>query len=169
VTGSLGRSAAGLAALEAGLGAGREELTRAHLRPTPRVAEGRWLGAQPGVHAMIDCSDGLATDLGHVCRESAVSARVHLARVPVAQAVRTAARALGQDPLAWATSGGEDYELLLTCDPAAVDGLARGLLDATGTARTAVGEIAAGEPEVAWLGDRGERVAIPSGYEHFRG
>ena len=46
------------------------EVTRAHLRPRARVAEGQWLGAAPGVHAMMDCSDGLATDLGHICRES---------------------------------------------------------------------------------------------------
>jgi thiamine-monophosphate kinase len=169
VTGNLGRSAAGLAALELGLAAGREELARSHLRPTPRVAEGRWLGGQGAVHAMIDCSDGLATDLAHICRESVVSARVRLGRVPVSPAVREAARAFGRDPIGWATSGGEDYELLLTCEPAAVDGLARGLLDATGTPLTVVGEIAAGGPEVIWLGEDGERVAVPSGYEHFRG
>jgi len=71
VTGTLGRSAAGLAALEAGrarLGAVRPEtievVTAAHLRPTARVAEGRWLGAAAGVHAMMDCSDGLGRATG---------------------------------------------------------------------------------------------------------
>ncbi|MBF8287537.1 MAG: Thiamine-monophosphate kinase [Candidatus Rokubacteria bacterium] len=179
VTGTLGRSAAGLAALEAGrarLGAVRPEtievVTAAHLRPTARVAEGRWFGAAAGVHAMMDCSDGLATDLGHICRESRVGARVELDRLPADPAAREVAVALGADALSWATSGGEDFELLLTCDPASVDALRDGLGRATGTALTVVGEIEAFnalEAGVTFLGAGGLRVAIPAGYEHFSG
>src|SRR5206468_3683638 len=113
-----------LALLEAGpattaeLGARtRTQLTTSHLRPTARLSEGRWLGDRPGVHAMMDLSDGLRTDLGHICRESGVGARVRLDLLPIAPAVREAAEALGKDPVDWAVSGGEDYELLLTCDP----------------------------------------------------
>jgi thiamine-monophosphate kinase len=179
VTGTLGRSAAGLAALEAGrarLGAVRpatlETVTAAHLRPTARVAEGRWLGAAAAVHAMMDCSDGLATDLGHICRESRVGARVELDRLPVDPAAREVAGALGADALSWATSGGEDFELLLTCDPASVDALRDGLGRAVGTALTVVGEVEAFnalEAGVTFLGAGGLRVAIPAGYEHFSG
>ncbi|MBI1726657.1 MAG: thiamine-phosphate kinase [Candidatus Rokubacteria bacterium] len=176
VTGTLGRSAAGLAALEAGrarLGAVRPEtieaVTASHLRPTARVAEGRWLGAAAGVHAMMDCSDGLATDLGHICRESHVGARVELDRLPVNPAAREVAGALGADALSWATSGGEDFELVLTCDRAAVPALRDGLGRATGTALTVVGEIEALEKGVTFLGAGGVRVAIPAGYEHFSG
>ena len=176
VTGTLGRSAAGLAALEAGgarLAAVQHEalgaVTTAHLRPTARVAEGRWLGAAAAVHAMMDCSDGLATDLAHICRESRVGARVELDRVPVDPAAREVADALGADALSWATSGGEDFELLLTCDPASVDALRDGLGRATGTELTVVGEIEAFEKGVTFLGVGGLRVAIPAGYEHFSG
>jgi len=176
VTGTLGRSAAGLAALEAArarLGAVRPEtievVTAAHLRPTARVAEGRWLGAAAGVHAMMDCSDGLATDLGHICRESHVGARVELDRLPVNPAAREVAGALGADALSWATSGGEDFELLLTCERASVDALRDGLGRATGTALTVVGEIEALEKGVTFLGASGLRVAVPAGYEHFSG
>jgi len=176
VTGTLGRSAAGLAALEAGrarLGAMRPEtieaVTTAHLRPTARVAEGRWLGAAAAVHAMMDCSDGLATDLAHICRESGVGARVELDRLPVDPAAREVAGALGADALSWATSGGEDFELLLTCEPASVDALRDGLGRATGTALTVVGEIEAFANGVTFLGAGGLRVAIPAGYEHFSG
>jgi thiamine-monophosphate kinase len=178
VTGTLGRSAAGLAVLgggadavrRAGIGATAiDALTRSHLRPMARVAEGQWLGADPAVHALMDCSDGLATDLGHICRESGVHARVELARVPVDPAARDAARALGEDALDWATSGGEDYELLLTCAADAVPALAEGLRRATGTALTAIGTVTSGPPEVAWVGARGEAVAIRAGYEHFHG
>ena len=178
VTGSLGRSAAGLAALDdhdGGSARGAigsealQEITRAHRRPLARVMEGAWLGQQHTVHALMDCSDGLATDLGHICRESRVGAMIFLERLPVSSAVLEAARALGRDPRDWATGGGEDYELLLTCEPADASSLAAGLLVATGTPLTVIGEIRAGAPEIAWVGAAGEPVAIRTGYEHFRG
>jgi len=178
VTGSLGLSAAGLHALEIGLDRAREaglpaarigEVTRAHLRPRARVAEGRWLGQARGVHAMMDCSDGLATDLGHICRESGVGARVRLERIPVAPAAREAAHALGADALEWSVSGGEDYELVLTCDPAEADHLIAGLREATGTPLTVIGRIegAAGEP--VFVDADGAPVAVRGGFEHFHG
>lgn len=177
VTGTLGRSAAGLALLQAEPGERArtavpaelgEELIGAHLRPTARVAEGRWLGEQAAVHAMMDCSDGLATDLGHICRQSRVAARVLLERVPVAPAAQALGRALDKDPLPWAVAGGEDYELLATCRPEAVDELRAGLLAATGTALTAIGEITPGAG-IRWVDGRGETLEIGAGYEHFGG
>ena len=177
VTGSLGRAAAGLAVLEMGADAARraglaeaaiEEVTRAHLRPRARVAEGRWLGDAPAVRAMMDCSDGLATDLGHVCRESRVGARIRVDRLPGAAGAEAAARALGRDPLTWAASGGEDYELLVTCDPAEADRLARELQRSTGTPLTVIGEVEAGPAEIRWLGLDGRSVAPGAGFEHFR-
>jgi thiamine-monophosphate kinase len=175
VTGTLGRSAAGLALLEMaeakdrGLAGMLAELTGAHLRPTPRLAEGRWLGAQPSVHAMMDCSDGLSTDLGHICRESGVGARIALDRLPLGPPLREAARALGKDPREWATSGGEDYELLLTCEPGAVESLAEGLRSATGTPLTVIGAIEGREVTVTYVDAHGEPVVLPAGYEHFHG
>src|SRR5262249_60479426 len=137
-------------------------------RPTARGAEGRWLGAATGVHAMMDISDGLGTDLGHVCRESGVGARVAIERVPVDGGAREVARALGAEALSWAIGGGEDYELLLTCDAAAAESLAEGLRRATGTALTVIGEIEGLEAGVAFVDASGRPVAMPSGYEHFR-
>lgn len=178
VTGSLGAAAAGLHALEIGLDRARDagvagerlaEITRAHLRPRARVAEGRWLGQAPGVHAMMDCSDGLATDLGHIGRESGVGARVWLDRVPVAEAAREAARALGHAVREWAVGGGEDYELVLTCDPDAADRLISGLAAATGTALTVIGRIEGGPGEVTFVDADGAPVAMHGGFEHFHG
>jgi len=175
VTGTLGRSAAGLAALEAGRSRladvrpeALEVATRGHLRPTARVAEGRWLGAAGGVNAMMDCSDGLATDLAHICRDSGVGVRVALDRLPVDPAAREVAGALGADAIRWATSGGEDFELLLTCDPSSVPALRDGLRRATGTALTVVGEIEALEAGVTFRDEAGQPVAVGPGYEHFR-
>jgi thiamine-monophosphate kinase len=174
VTGTLGRSAAGLALLEGGRTQtertiGEEawsELTRAHLRPVPRVTEGRWLGAQPSVHAMMDCSDGLATDLGHVCRESGTGARIEIDRLPIAAAVTAAARALARDAREWAASGGEDYELLVTCERADFDALRAGLRAATGAPLTEIGSIVAGR-EIRYVDERGQPVTVRPGYEHF--
>jgi len=173
VTGSLGRSRAGLALLD---GCDREpaldpavrsEAVAAHLRPRPRVREGQWLAASGDVTAMIDLSDGLATDLGHVTRESRLRARVRLPDVPVAATARTIAAALNQDAWAWATGGGEDYELLLTCRRQVFDRLAEGLRQATGTPLTVVGEIVDGAAGVEFVDALGRAVAVAPGFEHF--
>ncbi|HLF94545.1 MAG TPA: thiamine-phosphate kinase [Planctomycetota bacterium] len=81
-----------------------------HLRFTPRVREALSLRRRFQLHAMIDLSDGLATDLAHLCEESGVGATIDAARVPIAPA----ARRLGGDPLQHALADGEDYELLFT-------------------------------------------------------
>ena len=173
VTGSLGRSAAGLAILEApqapaGLAAHvLADVTTAHLRPRPRTREGQWLAQAGGVTAMLDLSDGLATDLGHICEESRTGARVELSRVPVDASVRDVARALGRDALTWATGGGEDYELLLTCEPGAFDRLARGLANATATQLTALGEVVADDDGIRYLDACGEVVPVGQGFQHF--
>jgi thiamine-monophosphate kinase len=173
VTGTLGRSTAGLAVLElpkapAGLSAEHlADVTAAHLRPRPRADEGRWLAAAGGVTSMIDLSDGLATDLGHIAEESRVGARVELERLPIAESTRAVATAVGRDPMQWATSGGEDYELLLTCSPRAFPRLRDGLAEATGTVLCPVGEIVDTTPGVAFVDGAGRAAAVGPGYEHF--
>jgi len=173
VTGDLGRSAAGLAVLErreapAGVSAeALAALTAAHLRPRPRVKEGQWLAAAGGVTAMIDISDGLATDLRHVADESHGAARVDLGRLPIADATRHVARVTKHDAVGWATGGGEDYELLLTCEPSAFDRLRIGLLSATGTTLTTIGAIESGAAGVTFVDADGRAVEVGPGFEHF--
>jgi thiamine-monophosphate kinase len=174
VSGALGRSAAGLRVLEADPRPALPEETlrdvvQAQLRPVARVHEGKWLGTALGVHALIDLSDGLATDLGHVAAESGVGARVELARLPVAPSTRAVATALSLDPVELAVAGGEDYELLFTAERSAMDDLAAGLTSATGTAVTVIGEITAGSATVDFLDAAGRPVEIAPVFDHFHG
>ncbi|HMH54202.1 MAG TPA: thiamine-phosphate kinase [Candidatus Acidoferrum sp.] len=173
VTGSLGRSAAGLAVLElahapGGIDAAAlAEVTSAHVRPVPRVAEGQWLAAAGGVNAMIDLSDGLATDLARIAEESDVRCRVEIERVPISPATREIARGLGADAQAWATGGGEDYELLLTCEARAFDRLSDGLARATGVRLHAIGTVTESGSGATFVDARGQEVAVAAGFEHF--
>jgi thiamine-monophosphate kinase len=172
VTGALGRAAAGLTVLERGIAPGGvspsvlADATAAHLRPCPRVAEARWLAAHAGLTAMMDLSDGLATDVARLAAESAVGVTVHVADVPVALATSEIAAALGADARAWATSGGEDYELLVTCARAEFDALRAGLTRDLGATLTAIGEVTdAGG--VRWVDAAGRDVGVAAGFEHF--
>ncbi|HLY00946.1 MAG TPA: thiamine-phosphate kinase [Candidatus Cybelea sp.] len=114
VTGPLGAARAGLSGEEAGLAALR--------RPEPRIAEGRFLAASRNVDAMIDCSDGLSTDLSRLCAASGCGAVVEA--VPVAPAARDAAVRRGEDPENLALAGGEDFELIVAIRPRAFSHLA---------------------------------------------
>ncbi|RJP73828.1 MAG: thiamine-phosphate kinase [Candidatus Abyssobacteria bacterium SURF_17] len=121
VTGYLGDSAAGLDLLNKKVSESdserRSELVQAHLAPEPRCQPGIFLAENFDVHAMIDVSDGLAGDLGHICEQSKLGARIHADKIPVSDTLKEFCRAARLDPLAYAVTGGEDYELLFTLSP----------------------------------------------------
>src|SRR3712207_5998947 len=158
VTGEIGASVAGLLALENGDG-GPERLVKKHLRPEPRVGSGR-TAARLGAHAMIDLSDGLASDVRHLCKMSSAGCRIDLGLLPVAGDTREYLRSSGRDPEILAATGGEDYELLIAASEKVVEALAA----ESETPVTVIGEIT--EEEVFFVRD-GEPVENLSGWDHF--
>jgi thiamine-monophosphate kinase len=159
ITGELGASAAGLLALESG-GAGWERLVSRHLRPKPRVGVGR-VAAGLGVGAMMDLSDGLASDVRRVCGRSGVGCVVDLDLLPMAEDTREFVSYLGHDPEELAATGGEDYELLISAPGPVLDALTR----STGVPVTVIGEVTAGADVV--FRRAGEPVEDLSGWDHF--
>ena len=111
VTGALGGARAALEAWRRG-DAPADEARRVFARPEPRIAAGRWL-AEHGARAMIDLSDGLGADAGHLAAASKVRIDLALEQVPVAGAAVAEARRAGVSVQQFAAEGGEDYELLV--------------------------------------------------------
>ncbi|MGE5584934.1 MAG: thiamine-phosphate kinase [Bacillota bacterium] len=175
VTGCLGASAAGLEWLLRSRRAGGEEpqpswaqeLVWAHLEPVPRVREGEALSRSRAVTAMMDISDGLASEVNHIAEESGVGTLVHAADIPISKATLSAARALGRDPLDWALFGGEDYELVFTFPRDRLETVS-GALVSLGRHLHVVGEVVSCEEGVRLVSASGEsRVLARAGFDHF--
>ncbi len=170
VSGTLGDSALGLRLLEAG-GAARTGperfLVSRHLRPSPRLALGAALGASGIARAMIDVSDGLLQDLGHVARASGCGAEVWAERLPLSPELVAAAGAAGESsPVELALAGGEDYELLFTADPPRRSEVFR-VAEGAGTRVRRIGKIVGGVGVQVLA--RGRPVALQDlpGFDHF--
>ena len=129
-----------------------------HLYPQPRIAQGLWLAryaiSGTGASAVIDLSDGLSTDLAHLCQASGVAAEIDLAALPIAPAAT----------LAQALHGGEDYELLFAAPPSA-----RILRRIAGIGVTRIGRIlrAEGVAQIRLVTTQGSQILKPGGWEHF--
>lgn len=156
VTGELGGSAAALAQLAESKPAGTKYLRR--FCPVPRIAAGQWLRRRGVASAMIDLSDGLSTDLEHICQESHVGAEIEAEAIPRAQI------AVGKERvgLALALHGGDDYELLFTSAatvPAVV----------AGVRVTRIGRITKSAGMRLIRADGKRRPLKAGGWEHFKG
>jgi thiamine-monophosphate kinase len=171
VTGHLGASALGLAALERkGPPPARGPLggcARRHLRPEPRLAFGAALARAGVASSAMDVSDGLSRDLGRLCSASGTGAEVRAAALPVRPGTVRAARLLSRDPTEAALHGGEEYELLFTAKPRdanRVEATGRRL----GLPVTAIGAIAPRRAGVRVVGGDGRsRPLVPRTWEHF--
>jgi thiamine-monophosphate kinase len=174
VTGMLGASAAGLRlALNPHIEPEVKEaslLKRAHFLPEPRVKEGRIL-ATSGVHAMEDISDGLASEINHICAASEVGAQIDFSKIPIAKGVDSVAAQTGERAIDLALSGGEDYELVFTTPSALIDGIEK-KLSSIGCRAHIVGEIVRADMGISAIDWSGAKHALTdllakSGYSHF--
>ena len=186
VTGTLGDSGAGLELLKSGV-RGRESgvrsqkseirskdfnsalrtpnsaLIKRHLRPVPRVEWGMQIALSGCASSMIDVSDGLSSDLFHLCEESGVGAVLLSDALPISRSLLKSADQLHQPPLHYVLSGGEDYELLFTVPLARMK-----RLEALHIPVTEIGRITAGN-EMFLMNTIGRKTALrPTGYNHFK-
>lgn len=163
VTGPLGASRAGLD-IASGAVASNEniaaEALRAFRRPQPRLAEGRFLAASRNVATMMDCSDGLSTDLARLCAAAGCGARIE--SVPVAPAARAVAEINRRDPERYALDGGEDFELIVGIRPRAFAFLQQRFARRFGRELLRVGRLAA-EPGAFYQ----NRPLEAGGWDHF--
>jgi len=165
VTGRLGAARAGLDVARGAVTLAPEleiEALRAFRRPEARCAEGRFLAASRNVLAMMDCSDGLSTDLARLCAASGCGAEIE--SVPVAAAARAAAEAAGLSPEAYAVAGGEDFELIAAIRPRAFAHLQRRFALRFGRELHRAGVVRA-QPGIEMHGRPLER----TGWDHFAG
>ncbi len=166
VTGSLGAPAAALAVREGRAGptpAAELVLERAR-RPAPRLRQGAAL-AGAGITALIDISDGIATDAAHIGRASRRLLRIDLRSLPLHAGVAEVCGELGSDPWELAATGGEEYELCL-CAPPERRSDAEAAIAAVGDIPlTWIGEVAEGEPGAEFLDEHGRGRRL-EGYEH---
>ena len=168
VSGTLGDSALGLRLLTEGrrLGGSEEYLLQRHLDPTPRCRLGIKLAESGLVTAMIDISDGLLADLGHIAEQSSCGAEIQLAQLPLSPAFRVYTAAQPFIPWQLAVCGGEDYELCFTA-PAANHGAILQLAKTAGIPVTVVGKVTDLKQVQAMLPDGTIFKPAASGYTHF--
>lgn len=164
VSGTLGDAALGLKCLRSG--GARGGAVNRHLDPEPRSALGAALAEVGLVTAMIDISDGLAADLGHILTASNVAGQVNIDLLPLSVEFREAVPRDDTDYLPLALAGGEDYELLFTLAEASLEEV-RGIAAAAGTTITPVGRITAGSG--LFLADSAGNCyeTVSGGYDHF--
>jgi thiamine-monophosphate kinase len=168
VTGVLGDSGAGLALLERGKRAARRYAGPVawHRRPHPPVAAGAVLAERGIPSAMMDLSDGLASDLRHIARASGVGARIEASRLPISDAARQAAKELKVDPVHWALHGGEDYQLLFTVPEERFEELPPAL-GPLGAVATVIGRITRRRGLFLIGTDAKSSPLRPTGFKHF--
>ncbi|MBN1932670.1 MAG: thiamine-phosphate kinase [Desulfobacterales bacterium] len=159
VTGALGASSAGLNLLSRDLPVSSYLLEK-HLSPHCRLDAAQHLA--PIVNAMIDISDGLSSEINHICFQSKVGAQIFAESIPLHPDVIEAGKTLGQAPIDFALNGGEDYELLFTIAPENFNKLKQ-----TGLKYYIVGKITDTEEGCYLITESENKIKLQGGYNHF--
>lgn len=165
VTGWLGGATAAVLAWRAGH-APDDAARAAFAHPTPRTREAHWLAQQGVLHALIDVSDGVAGDAGHLSAAGGVSVEIEAERLPLHPSLAVAVPDVG-DARMHALGGGEDYELLFAAADGAVEPLVADFEARFGTRLTRIGRVRAGQG-VVLVHEDGTAQPLAGGYDHFR-
>ena len=168
-TGTLGDSAAGLKALLENLDKNEDidALIKRHHIPQPRLNEGLFLSSQNGVNAMMDISDGVASDLKHILKASNVAANIFIEKLPISSLLKKAAEKYYWNTDMLASSGGEDYELLLTIDKNQFEKIDSKYFSCFGNHLYPIGEITKGKSEISWYKNNKIIDFNQQGFNHF--
>jgi thiamine-monophosphate kinase len=177
VTGTLGDSALGLKILESprrkwkGSETLQKKLIQRHLKPEPRVEVASWLAKSKfRVTSMIDISDGLAQDLGHILKAGKVGAELWESAIPISKPLAKYSLINGLPALELALEGGEDYELLFTLAPEDVNYLDTESITKVDLPVTQIGEISARKGiRLTPKDGRSKTLQRPGGFNHFKG
>lgn len=172
VTGYPGQAAAGLQLLQR---SDRPQdhkdhsLVQAYNKPTHRAREGRAIARSGYAKAMIDTSDGLLADLGHICEESSVGAELIKEQLPLSEALRQEAGQREFDPYDVVMCDSDDYELIFTCPPENVPDIRSVVASVSDVSVSEIGRITqAAEKIQLILPDGNKRPVTPSGWDHFK-
>lgn len=168
LTGKVGASAAGLDLLENGREFdSKDELLSAHFDPRPHVAEGRIIASSKLASSLIDVSDGLVGDLGHICEQSNVGAEIEQPLIPNSETLKAYCGNFNFDLERFTVYGGEDYVLLGTISEDSSDALA-GMFKGRNCSYFPIGRIVEGEGLTLKQSDGTARKLGASGHDHFR-
>ena len=170
-TGFLGDSRAGLHMILNSISPDSKELKelfRSHILPKPFLHEGRFLSAQNGVHAAIDVSDGLSSDIGHIAKESNVGVRLFAEKIPVSGNLTFFCNRFDINPVEFALAGGEDYTLLCTVSPDHADDVSENYLKTFNHPLYPIGKIT-GPGKMDIIDSSGRAKGFkPKGWDHFK-
>jgi thiamine-monophosphate kinase len=170
-SGYLGNSKAGLHLILNNIPADTEDLKvlyRAHVLPKPHLHEGRFLASQPGIHAGIDTSDGLSSDLGHIAEQSRVGAALYSDKIPISDSLLKFCSRFDFDPVEYALSGGEDYTLLCTVAPQGAEELAEKFQREFKKPLFQIGEVNDKNRLDMIFPDGSSKPIVPTGWDHFK-
>lgn len=166
VAGELGAAAAGVALLRAGKKSGA--LIAAYVRPMPRLDVARALAGSRAVRGAIDVSDGLSSDLIHLCEAGGVGCQIEGSAIPIARGVSAFCRSRALDPVDWALHSGEDYALILSI-PQKFTGEVSRAIEAAGVRVSIIGRFTRERGSYRIIDTPGrERALRPGGWDHMR-
>lgn len=171
VLGKLGESGAGLKLLNENKSTYRsleQAMIKSHSRPQLYVEESQFLASNSAVHAMIDLSDGIQSDAGHIAQKSGAAMLVEADRIPITSNLKQVCESYNWDPLELALSSGEDYGLLFTFDEANAGRLLDEFKQKFNIEFTIIGEVKDGSPELKLLKDGDAFDIGKKGFDHFK-